>query len=657
MRFFGRFAPSSVLAFTLLVGLAAACGRSGLGLRDPDENSGGAGANGGSSSSTSSLNGGSPSSSSTFSSSSSTGGGGPCNTPQDCDDLEECTTDTCDNGVCSHEARDDDGDTFIAEGCQGGDDCNDFNPNVHPGAEEHCNDIADNDCNLVADCFDPECFNVPVCGVCVPEPEDCGNNLDDDCDQTVDCNDTSCIGTPACGCAPSETGQCQNGFDDDCDTSFDCDDSDCFADPACQCQLQNEDCGNGLDEDCDLLIDCADPDCDGTFLCECVPPGSPEQCSDAFDNDCDSLVDCADPQCIASPDCQQCTNEVCNDGLDNNCNNQIDCADPACFFDPSCAPQPEICNNGFDDDNDTLVDCSDPDCANNPLCVLEQANCLTAKFIPGSGTYTGDTTGHVSETKGTCGGDAGEAVFFFVLNQPAQVRLDTIGTSFDSAMYVRAGICEGGQEIGCDDDSGGSWAALIEFGFSSTGKNPPAPLLLPGTYFVFVDGYAVDPQGGANEGPFVLNVDIDFDIDEFCSDGFDNDGDIYVDCADPDCATTPPCDTCFLGGPGQAEFGAQACTDGQDQDCDGTTDCGDDDCSASDVYITECCDDDDDNGNGIPDDFNCRCNSDADCPFGQICYTHTAFVCGIPCESFFGEICDDVAAGSFCNATTQQCEF
>jgi hypothetical protein len=174
---------------------------------------------------------------------------------------------------------------------------------------------------------------------------------------------------------------------------------------------------------------------------------------------------------------------------------------------------------------------------------------------------------------------------------------------------------------------------------------------------VFVDGYTVDPELGANEGPFTLNVEFIFDLTEQCTDQFDNDGDIYVDCADPDCDTTPPCSTCLMGSDGEPEFGIFACTDGLDNDCDGTLDCLDDDCSASDFYVTECCDGDDDNGNGIEDDFNCRCASDADCSNGQICYTHTAFTCGPPCDNFFGDVCPNVANGSFCNSATQQCEF
>jgi hypothetical protein len=162
---------------------------------------------------------------------------------------------------------------------------------------------------------------------------------------------------------------------------------------------------------------------------------------------------------------------------------------------------------------------------------------------------------------------------------------------------------------------------------------------------------------GANEGPFVLNVQIVPNPPEICTDDVDNDGDILIDCADPGCVSTAPCSTCLNGGPGQAEFDIAACTDGLDNDCDGTTDCVDSDCSASPYAVTECCDGDDDNDNGIVDDFSCRCATDADCSGGQICYTHTVHSCGLPCFEFFGMVCPAVALGSYCNFSTQQCEF
>jgi hypothetical protein len=305
-----------------------------------------------------------------------------------------------------------------------------------------------------------------------------------------------------------------------------------------------------------------------------------------------------------------------------------------------------VCSNGIDDDFDSATDCDDPDCSTNPTCAAEQDNCLTARLLSASGSYTGDTTGHLNHLEGTCGGAAGEAVFYFVLNAPARVHVDSAGTSFDSMLYVRAGSCESGVEIGCDDDSAGNWNASLDF-----------PLLNPGTYYVILDGFTVDPWRGADEGPFQLNVSIVTNPAEQCADGVDNDGDQYTDCADPECEFTSGCYRCNAGSAPAPEFGPLACTDGIDNDCDGAVDCSDSDCSASDYYVTECCTGTDQNGNGIADDFNCRCASDADCAGGQICYTHSAFACGIPCTRYIGDVCPFVAPGSRCSETTRQCEF
>ncbi len=569
-----------------------------------------------------------------------------CANDPECASGDPCMIGACEGGVCVMSARDADDDGVAPLSCGGGD-CNDLNPNTFPGAPEDCFDGDDNDCNGVADCFDPACDDVPNCG-CAPAPggESCTNGSDDDCDTTVDCNDADCLGTPACGCAGSEGGFCVDGFDDDCDGAIDCDDSDCAGDSACTCMAAFEQCGNGEDDDCDLLVDCVDPDCEGTFSCTCVGGPSAEQCNDGNDNDCDGLVDCADPNCVLSPSCAMCVPEQCGNGQDDDCDGFIDCADDACVFDAGCMPQAEICNNDLDDDVDGAIDCDDSDCFAVPVCVQSQQNCGTAAAIFASGTFFGDTTGHSNNTAGTCGGGAGEAVFQLILFQPSHVILTSVGTSFDSVLYVRAGNCASGLELACDDDSGGNLASSIDL-----------TLLQPGNYFVFLDGYTIDPIGGPNEGAWQLNVEIDANPVEVCNDVIDNDGDVYADCGDPDCVAAPGCAGCVGGNDPSAEFGVDACTNGVDDDCDGTIDCQDDDCSASDFYVTECCDGADENGNGIPDDFNCRCNNDAECGPGQQCYDHTADTCGIPCTSFFGDVCPFVAPGSTCNAATNQCEF
>src|SRR5690606_16500827 len=179
---------------------------------------------------------------------------------------------------------------------------------------------------------------------------------------------------------------------------------------------------NGEDEDCDGRIDCRDAECRQQGACLCTQ-SLPEDCSDFIDNDCDGWVDCADPSCFSSSACADCTVEDCDSGADEDCNGLIDCSDPACFFAPNCEARPEQCNNDIDDDHDFTIDCEDLDCQNNPLCVQEQGNCFTAKLIAGnmSSQHFGDTTGHSNLEQGSCGGDAGEAVFELLLNEPARV--------------------------------------------------------------------------------------------------------------------------------------------------------------------------------------------------------------------------------------------
>ena len=69
-------------------------------------------------------------------------------TPIRCDDGLACTADRCTEptGACAHEGPDRDGDGHIAAGCVSGDDCNDMDSTVYPGAAERCN-VTDNDCD------------------------------------------------------------------------------------------------------------------------------------------------------------------------------------------------------------------------------------------------------------------------------------------------------------------------------------------------------------------------------------------------------------------------------------------------------------------------------------------------------------------------------
>ena len=125
-----------------------------------------------------------------------------------------CSTACTDKTDCDLDGHD-------APGC-GGDDCNDDNPDVYPGAPEFCFGGIDENCNKLIDCHDPKC-----------------------------CGDTDCPEGPD-----------KWWFDNDKDhyttCEYDCNDNNPDVYPGAY-----EYCFGGIDENCNTLIDCEDPVCAG----------------------------------------------------------------------------------------------------------------------------------------------------------------------------------------------------------------------------------------------------------------------------------------------------------------------------------------------------------------------------------------------------------
>jgi Putative metal-binding motif len=326
----------------------------------------------------------------------------------DCDGRDDPQNADCD---C---ASDFDGDGWFAGPFGGKRDCNDSNPNIHPGAIEVCGDALDNDCDGVSD--DPNgCFRDDLDGDGYPV--------------LLDCNDLNA------SVHPGALEWCFNGIDEDCDGLSDMQDGDCYEDNDGDGYPQGSDCNDydastfpgayepcydGIDSNCDGRSDHEDFACRGVlqdadgdgytqdFDCNdwdaSIYPGGPEFCGDGIDNDCDGVVDrgCSEQDWDRDgypngKDCNDSNSDVfpgspyerCCDGIDSDCDGtdgtpgavcscmslgdtdgdgfgtvftepgQADCNDQ----DPKIFPgAPEQCGDGRDNDCDGRVDTDDRDC-------------------------------------------------------------------------------------------------------------------------------------------------------------------------------------------------------------------------------------------------------------------------------------------------------
>jgi hypothetical protein len=124
--------------------------------------------------------------------------------------------------------------------------------------------------------------------------------------------------------------------------------------------------------------------------------------------------------------------------------------------------------------------------------------CSNPAQIPAQGGTFGGTTSGTNTQAGTCGnsGSSPELVFQWTPAVSGTATIETCGagTSFDTVLYLRSGVCAGGSEVGCNDDACANATGLFR-------ASRLTPAVTAGqTYFIVVDGY------GGVQGSFSLTV-------------------------------------------------------------------------------------------------------------------------------------------------------
>jgi len=150
-------------------------------------------------------------------------------------------------------------------------------------------------------------------------------------------------------------------------------------------------------------------------------------------------------------------------------------------------------------------------------------------------TVKGTTAFANDDHQARCGGaGAPDRAFRWTAPHAGTFTFDTARSAFRTLLSLRT------SESGGSDGCGGEELACASDGISyGGGARVQATLEAGQTVLVVVDSPGPGPHGA---GPFELHIDALRQSEAgTCFDGQDNDGDRWVDCADPDCHGEPGC--------------------------------------------------------------------------------------------------------------------
>jgi hypothetical protein len=394
--------------------------------------------------------------------------------------------------------------------------------------------------------------------------------------------------------------------------------------------------------------------------------GTEDTCHDRIDNNGNHMVDCRDPGCLEHGFCNQViplSVYISPEGRTpgTNCwrhtrdaitaGQTADQLHAACANDPSgrcvylpgaphtssvgdCSitvdPVVELttCDDRIDNDDDGHFDCGDAGCVGiyEACCVVEVSNDLCRNLVDDDGNGFADCQ------ENSCK----HPQFDFItacktetwIGQPSNCRnhLDDDRDHFiDCADKECLGdpLCTEVCDNHVDDNEDGRTDCLDPNCFGLPGPVSAACSAHADMPSCTADtanhcGWATSPLDTGSPHCSALCPVITENTDALCTDGLDNDGNEYVDCADRSCASTARC---------MLEHTRAACSDGLDNDGNGYIDCADFSCTRTssgalqeavdyctnflalygEANFARCTDGVDNDGNGYTDcaDFSC----------------------------------------------------
>ncbi len=311
-----------------------------------------------------------------------------CSNSSDCDDDNECTTDSCSEGICRRTALPRSSSCSDDDFCDGGEECSDrgFCERLAGRSNDDSDSHDDSDGN---DCTIDSCDEREERSVNDPRNSLCGDGLFcngvEFCDEDLgcqsgpppNCNDGVSCTIDSCN---ESTDSCEHVLNPGaCDNGLYCDGVEiCSAVGGCQA---------GVAPNCDDGVTCTVDSCnEGTDSCNNAPNDA--TCDDGLycngDETCDAVADC---QNGAAPNCNDsvgCTNDSCNETTDtcDNLPNNSACGDgqfcsgvEVCDPIGDCQLGGDPCPGAFcNESTDQCGQClTDADCNNGVYCDGQEA--------------------------------------------------------------------------------------------------------------------------------------------------------------------------------------------------------------------------------------------------------------------------------------------